>query len=932
MKNKKFLFLLAVLFIVPLSIINYASAATTATTTNTMQAVTVATVNVYNAKIDSQTGNTVNVSFDLTNRAGIQPQIKYAVMIIKQTSSTQTLIDEKVYNDIISLGENDKRHITATYTAPASLNGTYMLLIDTENESGFPFGITPVSQVTFTGSGSYLSIDPSASYLTVTQDATTTNYNLLQGVDIKSSENLILHYNISNPSSNDITAVPHIVTYYRDIFGNIVGNQDFPSITIPKNSTATLSLEIPKPTDPQAYNAVLTLNGANGNQISNDLTIRYVIYGISATIQNIVFNKQSYQKGDTAIISFLWSGSADKYGLRFGGSSSTTPIGLSMQIKDQNGNSCADPYVTTLTNGDYQIINIPITNNCATPVAIVTLADQSGTILANNTFTTASTTTSSAGNSSVLWIIFWIIILIAIAIIVIYYFKQKKRISIFSKGKAIMILLLIVGGVFLYGGQAKADTSIGGLNGDIVLTSNFKNGISSYHPGKTISVDVSIKFLNNAGQSIIAGSITNAGDNNSSTKSYNSGIIINDSTQYFSSNGNFFNEFYFIAPSYPRQYYIATVVNIGPLYGELLTFLDYQVLGNNVPSSCSINANPSTIYIGKTTTSTISWSCSGVDQSPNACSLSNDQNFLLNVDSTGSYTDVVPTYKNKVTYTISCPTYGYNIWVSSSTVVTVSNGSVLTPKVSITANPSNINNGGSSVLSWNSSNVDKCYLSGGKYGGTSVPLNSSVTVSPTSNTNYTIQCFGFYGNPIDYASVTVNNSSNNSLSCNLSASPSSITSGGSSTLSWTSNNAQSCSIDNNIGNVSLTGSKSITLSATTKYTLTCSNSGGNAKSSATITVNSSGNSINSSCAISSDKSQLVPPQSATLTWNCLNVKSGTCSINGTSVAANSLSGGLVVSPTSTTNYTISCKGLDGTIPTNSTKIIVSTTSIKEIAP
>jgi hypothetical protein len=442
--------------------INYASAATTTPTKSApiqFQAITVATVNVYNAKIDSQTGDTLNISFDLTNKTGVQPQIRYAIMLIKQTSSTQTLVDEKVYNDVISLGENDQRHITAIYQAPAFLNGTYMVAIDTRNESGFPFGTTPISQVTLTGSGQSLLIEPS-SYFTVTQDATTTDYNILQGVDVKSSENLILHANISNPTSNDITAIPHITTYYRDMFGKIMGTQDFSSITVPKNSTTTFSFEIPKPTDPQVYDAALTFNGSNGNQISNILSTHYIIYGISATIQNILFNKQSYQKGDTAIISFLWSGSADSfYGSRLGGSSST-PVNLSFEVKDANGASCSDPYITSLTKSGFQIIDIPITNNCKTPVANVTLKDQSGNILASNVFTTASTTSATSQDSSILWIIFWIIIIIAIAIVFIYYYKQKKGISIFtkSKGSSLMILLLIVGGMMLYGNQAKADT------------------------------------------------------------------------------------------------------------------------------------------------------------------------------------------------------------------------------------------------------------------------------------------------------------------------------------------------------------------------------------------------------------------------------------------------------------------------------------------
>ena len=928
MNGKKFLFLAVASFLMFVGI-SYASAATTTPTTSApiqSQAITVATVNVYNAKIDSQTGNTLNISFDLTNRTGVQPQIRYAVMLIKQTSSTQTLVDEKVYNDVISLGENDQRHITAIYQAPAFLNGTYMLAIDTRNESGFPFGTIPVSQVTLTGSGQSLSIDPSTSYFTVTQDATTTNYNIFQGVDVKSSENLILHANISNPTSNDITAIPHITTYYRDMFGKVMGTQDFSSITVPKNSTTTFSFEIPKPTDPQSYDAVLTLNDSSGNQISNILSTHYVVYGVSATIQNVLFNKQSYQKGDTAIVSFLWSGSADTfYGSRLGGSSST-PVNLSFEVKDANGASCSDPYVTSLTKSGFQIIDIPITNNCKTPVANVTLKDQSGNILASNTFTTASTTSATSQNSSILWIIFWIIIIIAIAIVFIYYYKQKKG-SIFtkSKGSSLMILLLIVGGVMLYGGQAKAYTFY--YHDDL--------GNEIYYNGSIISNNYNSFFPNSPIE--LSGSI----DSYYLAQDYaypSSNVISNGprlGNQYtYQSNG----ESYLILSK-------DNVQNLGIDTNQLLALpsynLDYNgIVNGQIQNFAQITSNNNSYLVGSPVINTFTTqSEKGVYPATFSIELSapNVSNAFLPTQIANGY----------IPYFVGVPTS--------------------TPYCEFSANPSTINSGGSSDLVWTCVNVNSCAIDNNV--GNNLSASGYKTVNPSANTTYTLSCSGNYGSATATTTITVDKPPVNpnggtttvNPNCTMTANPPAINKGDSSLLSWKCNEnvGGSCTLSASgntfLDNQDPNGSTSVSPLVTTRYTLFCQNSasdigqtiasetgkngakssGGTSAAYATVTVTQQSQQQTSntpSCTISSDKSQLVPPQKATLNWNCVYVTPGTCYLNGTKVDVNSNNGGLIVSPTSTTNYTVSCNGLDGSTPSASTKITVSTTSIHEIAP
>jgi OOP family OmpA-OmpF porin len=72
--------------------------------------------------------------------------------------------------------------------------------------------------------------------------------------------------------------------------------------------------------------------------------------------------------------------------------------------------------------------------------------------------------------------------------------------------------------------------------------------------------------------------------------------------------------------------------------------------------------------------------------------------------------------------------------------------------------------------------------------------------------------------------------------CGLSVSPASIMQGQSATLRWTSQNATECDIQPGIGPVKPEGAADINPSADTTYNLVCSGAGGNANSSAFITV------------------------------------------------------------------------------------------------
>ncbi|MFC1756743.1 hypothetical protein ACFLZC_01105 [Patescibacteria group bacterium] len=110
----------------------------------------IATVNVQNAEILSQEENNFKLAFDITNRVGVQPGIKYMVRLF---SSKGGLFDEKIYDETIDLKEGDSIHKEIDYVAPDSLNGEFKVFIISENSVGLSLGGALAGDVTLNGDG-----------------------------------------------------------------------------------------------------------------------------------------------------------------------------------------------------------------------------------------------------------------------------------------------------------------------------------------------------------------------------------------------------------------------------------------------------------------------------------------------------------------------------------------------------------------------------------------------------------------------------------------------------------------------------------------------------------------------------------------------------------------------------------------------------------
>lgn len=227
------------------------------------------------------------------------------------------------------------------------------------------------------------------------------------------------------------------------------------------------------------------------------------------------------------------------------------------------------------------------------------------------------------------------------------------------------------------------------------------------------------------------------------------------------------------------------------------------------------------------------------------------------------------------------------------------------PTVNISASPATIIVGGSSTMTWTSSNSMTASIDNGI--GT-VPLSGSLQVSPSTTTKYTITVTNSKQSASASVTVTLSTETTKVGITSFVATPASVPIGIPTlvTLSWTTVNATSVTIDNNVGSVPLNGSVSVNPTQTTTYILTAKGRGGSVTANATVTFRPP---QPPSVSFTANPVTIQSGDNSTLSWNVSNADSIYID-NG--IGAVAASGSMVVSPLENTIYTLTASNIEGT--------------------
>lgn len=420
-----------------------------------VETVTVATVDLINVKLISKEGNDLKISFDLSNKLGVQDNVRYFVEL--RNFENNQLVDKKIYDESLFLGENQSVQREIAYNIPKYLTGKFRVVLMSQNENGLIFGGSIVGEVEVLATEKSVYFDPVSCLLKISGDDQSFAPN--QGVDVSSEEELTLHCSVYNSYEAEINATPHFKTTLRTAFGKTIAEENGEPIRLASGEKREITFAIPKVKSPQAYDVVVSLLGDGNKLISNSIVIHYVIQGASGTIQNITLNKDAYNKGDTASISFYWTGRADDFPRSRRGQVEKEKIFARIEAMRGDGRKCAEAFfrgLSTQYNGKKEDINIPITDDCQDGKVIFALLDEKGNKLDEKIFklqASAASATEEKNKSLPLapYALAGLALLIGMAAIIWAAIKRKKR-----ENMAGILTLFLFASSFLFATSVKA--------------------------------------------------------------------------------------------------------------------------------------------------------------------------------------------------------------------------------------------------------------------------------------------------------------------------------------------------------------------------------------------------------------------------------------------------------------------------------------------
>ncbi|MCJ7602768.1 MAG: carboxypeptidase-like regulatory domain-containing protein [Desulfobulbaceae bacterium] len=243
--------------------------------------------------------------------------------------------------------------------------------------------------------------------------------------------------------------------------------------------------------------------------------------------------------------------------------------------------------------------------------------------------------------------------------------------------------------------------------------------------------------------------------------------------------------------------------------------------GKILPPTVNIIAVPETIPPGESTV--LTWGSTNAD----TCIIEPD---IGSVPVNGS---VAVSPEQTTTYVITA--VGSRKSATASVTVTVSG---IAPITTLSAEPSSIISGSTSLLSWNSLNAESAVIDNGIG---AVPVSGTIEVSPLQTTDYTITVTGANGTATASARVTVVDQPPPPTIHYFTVTPETVygcVDGWQHVrLNWSTSNAGSVVIDHGVGDVVYpTGNKSVFLNTTTTFTLTATGPGGVETASVTANV------------------------------------------------------------------------------------------------
>lgn len=458
------------------------------------QGVVVATVGISNSTL-IQEDRKISVSFDLFNKIGVQPQLRYMIRLVDLRSPNSVAYDQKIYDEKISLTENSKLSKTVLYEIPDFVtSGTYQIWIDVINENGFLLGLSMAGEVKVTDIKNIVQIDPnSCVFLTAGEPI-----QITREISIKDNELLEIKCLVKSTYAKNIIMSPVFETRLHSIFGSLSST----SVVEQKNyeikkGNNDIIFEIPKAIESNDYYLNFKLISVDGTISTNNVSLNYVLNYFKGQIQNVVFDKTFYKAGEIANIKVF--------------STQTGKGTIVVVASGDQGILCSATATKDILNPYDLSIEIPIINDCFNPKAVISL-ETNGKTIDESIIQIVSVAETETDNS--IWIISIFIIVLILFLFFLVYKKTKTFIII------LIILLSFVGVVNAAPVKMLPPPS---------YTVNLNSSASTIYSGDSISLTGTVNKASNCSLNGLAGG----------TKWYAGVTTINENTGPLNQNTSF---------------------------------------------------------------------------------------------------------------------------------------------------------------------------------------------------------------------------------------------------------------------------------------------------------------------------------------------------------------------------------------------------------
>ena len=340
-----------------------------------VESVVLATVNVHDVATGEIGGGEYGITFTLSNREGVQPNITYSVQLSKLNEKGAVAYNAGTFTapNKIMLGENENLPIAFKFRPSQSLeSGKYLVELFVHNAAGLLLAYMPGGVISLDTEGGVV-IDSASCALSIEGEDADTVYTIDQGVDVTAEERMILTCQVTNMTKSEVRVQPAYATYRRNFgSGEKVEHQPIAveSITLASQERKIVAFTLPQASEPQAYDILTTLTQDNGDQISNQIIVHYVLRGVSGTIQNTLLDKTFYAVGDVAQATVTIAPSADTFpNSRTDGNGTVyEEVILEAQLTS-GGSACTERITKKVSSRDIQVnMELPIISDCAEPV------------------------------------------------------------------------------------------------------------------------------------------------------------------------------------------------------------------------------------------------------------------------------------------------------------------------------------------------------------------------------------------------------------------------------------------------------------------------------------------------------------------------------------------------------------------------------------